>query len=166
MSYCVNEQKMWVNFWVFFFIQEGNKPPQTSRNHRQDPGEEHRWNAATVPWPMAALLVRRLLTMTELLCRAWNWLGAPSISRNFQLVLASFDVLLHVSSPGGKQPYHSLNLIVFLKIISSLKVCREESNKCAVNTQKLEGKCERFSTYFPESYALLFNAYFSLTHLD
>lgn len=41
IAYLMNKKKKkQANFWVFFFIQEGNKPPQTSRNYREDPGEE------------------------------------------------------------------------------------------------------------------------------
>lgn len=37
---CVKEQKMEVNFWVFFSIQEANKTPEASRNYGEDTGEE------------------------------------------------------------------------------------------------------------------------------
>lgn len=44
--------------------------PQEIIEKTQEKNKSHSWKGATVPWPWAALLVRRLLTTPELLRRA------------------------------------------------------------------------------------------------
>lgn len=91
--------------------------------------------------------------------------GVPRISSSFQFVLVSLAVFHHIPGPGGKQTYHYINLLVCQKLFSSLKVCREESNKYTVNNSEATRKTQKFLNVFSEVLYVNFDACLSLTYL-
>lgn len=85
-------KKIWVDFWVFIFMQEGNPPAQTLRNHK-DLEEEQVTKLKCCHWAMA--------TFDGGCCQCQRYWGTQ-IQSSFQPDLVSLGVLHHASSLGGK----------------------------------------------------------------